>query len=603
MSENKQEQMNIVFAGHVDHGKSTVVGRLLADTHSLPEGKLEAIKQNCHRNSKPFEYAFLIDALKDEQSQGITIDAARVFFKTEKRNYVIIDAPGHIEFLKNMVTGASRAEAAILVIDAEEGVKENSKRHGYMISMLRIRQLLVVVNKMDLVAYKQEIFDKITTEYSSFLKEIKLTPEGFIPLSGMKGDSVANLGHNMPWYQGPSLLQALDQFSLEADRSNKAFRMPVQDIYKFTKFGDSRRVIVGTIESGRVKLGDKILFYPSGKKTRVKTIESFNSQRKTEVSAGHACGLTMEDQIYITRGEMAVLENEKQPAVSSSIKVNLFWLSRTPMTKGREYHLKSGTAKIACRIDKIIRVIDASTLNPLNDKDQIDRHDVAECVLKLKKPLAFDLAEEIAQTSRFVIVDEYEIAGGGIIREEIKDAQSDIRNKVFLRNFKWEKSFISPHTRARRYNQKSTLILITGLKDIGKKEVAKKLEEDLFHEGKFVYFLGIGNLLYGLDADIKDKGAKEKNRPEHIRRLAEVAHILMDAGVILIVTAVELAQDDLEIIKTVVDPAFTEVIWLGEEVTTDISFDYQYAGLEEKDILVEKIKESLIEKGVIFHPW
>jgi len=204
--------MNIVIAGHVDHGKSTVTGRLLADTNSLPQGKLEEVKERCARNAKVFEYAFLIDALKDEQSQGITIDTARVFFKTKKRDYIILDAPGHIEFLKNMVTGASRAEAALLIIDAQEGIKENSRRHGYILSMLGIKQLSVVVNKMDLVSYNENIFERIVKDYSHFLSDININPLCFIPVSGIKGTNISKNNKDLAWYKGGTLVDVLDGF-------------------------------------------------------------------------------------------------------------------------------------------------------------------------------------------------------------------------------------------------------------------------------------------------------------------------------------------------------------------------------------------------------
>ncbi|HUR05452.1 MAG TPA: GTP-binding protein, partial [Nonomuraea sp.] len=215
--------MNIVIVGHVDHGKSTVIGRLLADTHSLPEGKLEQVRAQCELNSKPFEYAFLLDALKDEQAQGITIDAARVFFKSAVRPYLILDAPGHIEFLKNMITGAARAEAALLVIDAAEGVQENSRRHGYMVSMLGVRQLAVVVNKMDLVGWDRGVYDRIVKEYSAFLEQVGIRPSGFIPVSGRGGDNIANRSPNLPWYEGPTVLGALDAFRNEPAPVNQPF--------------------------------------------------------------------------------------------------------------------------------------------------------------------------------------------------------------------------------------------------------------------------------------------------------------------------------------------------------------------------------------------
>lgn len=202
-----KEDMNIVIVGHVDHGKSTLMGRLLADTGSLPEGKLEQVKETCRRNSKPFEYAFLLDALKDEQSQGITIDTARCFFKTEKRDYIILDAPGHIEFLKNMITGASRAEAALLMIDAKEGVQENSRRHAYMLSMLGIRQIAVVINKMDLVDYDEGVFERVKAEYLEFLKQINVTPKVVVPASSFMGENIIQQSDKMPWYDGMCILE------------------------------------------------------------------------------------------------------------------------------------------------------------------------------------------------------------------------------------------------------------------------------------------------------------------------------------------------------------------------------------------------------------
>src|SRR5262249_14416468 len=233
-----REQMNIVIVGHVDHGKSTVVGRLLADTGSLPEGKIEAVRKECERMGKPFEYAFLLDALSDEQDQGITIDTARCFFKTDKRDYIIIDAPGHIEFLKNMISGAARAEAAALVIDAKEGVRENSRRHGYILSMLGIRQIVVCVNKMDLVSRSETVFQDIEREYRAFLHSIgSVAPKAFIPVSAVHGENLAQKSLQMPWYKGPTLLESLDAFTKAPPKSDRSLRMPVQAVYKFTKEG------------------------------------------------------------------------------------------------------------------------------------------------------------------------------------------------------------------------------------------------------------------------------------------------------------------------------------------------------------------------------
>jgi len=594
------EHMNIVIVGHVDHGKSTIVGRLLADTGSLPEGKLDEVRTNCERNSKPFEYAFLIDTLKDEQSQGITIDSARVFFKTAKRRYTIIDAPGHIEFLKNMVTGASRAEGALLVIDASEGVRENSRRHGYLLSMLGIRQVVVLINKMDLAAYREEVYKKIVQEYAPFLFRIGIEPVCYIPVSGRNGDTIVRLNAAMAWYSGKTVLEVLDAFENEMAPTGKPFRMPVQDVYKFTRFGDTRRIVAGTVVTGSVGVGEEVVFYPSGKKSKVKSIESFNKTTQAEVSTGYATGLTLFEQIYLGRGEIAAKVGEPQPKVTTRLRVNLFWLGKNPLIQKKEYLLKLATARVPVVVEEIIRVIDASTLESNEKKDRIDRHEVAECILRCHRSISLDTTDQIATTGRFVVVDGYEISGGGIVREALEDRQTWVRDKVLVRDYKWEKSVISMEARAEKYNQKPSLIVITGKRDVGKKPIAKGLEGRLFADGKIVYFLGIGNVLYGDDADIKDT---DSHREEHIRRLAEVANILLDAGCILIITAIELTQDDLEIMKTVVHPERIEVIWIGEDVTTDISFDLMVSHPENVDEAVNQIKNVLQERGIIFKPW
>lgn len=597
---DQRERMNIVIGGHVDHGKSTVVGRLLADTGSLPEGKLEAVRALCERTARPFEYAFLLDALKDEQAQGITIDAARVFFQTAKRHYIIIDAPGHIEFLKNMVTGASRAEAALLVIDAKEGVQENSRRHGYMMSMLGIRQIAVLVNKMDLVGYDQRHFEGIVREYSDFLEKIGVHPAAFIPAAGREGDNIAQRSAAMPWYQGPTVLEALDRFASERPDYDKPFRMPVQDVYKFTAQGDDRRIVAGTIETGVLRVGDEVVFYPSGKKSRVKTIEAFNKPVQTQAVAGQAAGFTLAEQLYVARGELAAIAGQPKPEVTTRLRVSLFWLGKQPLTARKDYLLKLGTARVPCRLEVVHRVVDASNLDTSETKDRIDRHDVAECTLKLSRAVAFDAADLVAATSRFVLVDDYEIRGGGIVREALPDRQSEIREKVMLRNFKWEPSIIPPERRAEKYSQKAALLLITGARDVSRKALAKDLEARLFEDGRVVYYLGMANVVYGVDADI-ERGAA--NRVEHLRRLGEVANILLDAGALLIVTAHELTQEDLEIVKTAVDADRLEVIWVGDHVSTDVSYDLILGDQEAEVDGVDKVKRLLQDSGMLFRPW
>jgi bifunctional enzyme CysN/CysC len=593
------QRMNIVIVGHVDHGKSTVIGRLLADTNSLPEGKLEQVRASCERSSKPFEYAFLLDALKDEQAQGITIDAARVFFKTATRPYLILDAPGHIEFLKNMITGAARAEAAILVIDAQEGVQENSRRHGYMVSLLGIRQLAVLVNKMDLVGWDRAVYERIVREYGAFLEQVGIRAQCFIPASGRGGDNIATRSTNLGWYDGPTVLQALDGFRTEPSPVDSPFRMPVQGVYKFTKQGDDRRIVAGTIDSGAVSVGDEVIFYPSGKKSRVKSIEGFNRATRSRATAGSAAGFTLHEQIYISRGEIAALEGEPRPQVTTRLRVSVFWLGKDPMIRRKEYLLKLGTARVTARLEEILRVMDASTLETAEQRTAVQRHDVAECVLKLDRAIACDLADAVAATSRFVLVEDFEIRGGGIVREALSDRQTAARDRVLLRNYKWEPSIIPPERRAEKYNQKATLILITGEHEIDRKGLAKALEGRLFDDGRVVYFLGIGNVLYGVDADIE---RKQENRQEHMRRLGEVANLMLDAGIILVVTAAELTQDDLEVIKTAVQPDSIETIWAGDNITTDLVYDLQLSGSTPAES-ADRLKAHLQDKGIVFRPW
>ena len=594
------EHMNVVITGHVDHGKSTVIGRLMADTGSLPEGKLEQVKASCARNSKPFEYAFLLDALKDEQSQGITIDSARVFFKTKKRHYIIIDAPGHIEFLKNMVTGAARAEAAFLTIDAEEGVQENSRRHGYLLSMLGIKQMCVLVNKMDLVGYDQKVYKAVVRKYTRFLKNIDMHNVKFIPVSGLGGDNIASMSENMPWWKGDTVLTLIDKFKKESSPVDLPFRMSVQDVYKFTAMGDSRRIIAGTVSTGTLKDGDELVFYPSGKKSRVAGIEDFTGKAPESVPAGMATGFTMAEQIYTKRGDLVVRAGEKPPQTGNVMRVNLFWLGREPFVKDKEYVLKTGTERVRMRLFDTVKVIDASNLSSDGMKKMVQRHDVADCVLTTKRPIAFDLVEDFPQTSRFVIVDGYEIAGGGIIREVIRDKKAEYRDQVMDRNLKWDTGDIPRESRSEAYGHAPALILVGGPEDRRKAAFAKSLEQRMFAGGNKVYYLGVQNVLAGLDSDmeIKRHHVYPEDRSEMVRRLAELANILLDAGIILVATVSELSFDEQEMFRTSVSPEAVRTIWIGATDGSDVDADYTITDTAAAPEYMETVMAMLKAKGV-----
>ncbi len=558
---NGRAQMNIVIVGHVDHGKSTVIGRLLADTGSLPRGKLESVKENCRRNSKPFEYAFLLDALKDEQSQGITIDMARCFFKTAQRDYIIIDAPGHIEFLKNMITGASRAESALLVIDIDEGIKENSKRHGHMVAMLGVKHVTVLVNKMDLAGFSQEAFEKLKAEYSDFLARIKVTPVSFIPVSAREGDNIATISERMPWYKGVSVLEQLDLFTSDKELQEKPFRFPVQDIYKFTRSNDDRRIVAGTVAAGSVKVGDEVLFLPSGKQSAIHSVESFNTLPKEAAKVGEATGFTLTTQIYVRPGELMVKASEPLPEVGSRFRVNIFWVGRAPMIPGKEYKIKLGSARAAVKLAEITNTLDASDLSFSSNKQQLDCRDVGECILETARPIAFDLAFSSETTGRFVIVDNYEIAGGGIVIENLSADETLLQRHIRERESNWEKGLVRPAERERANGHRAKLIVFTGAPGTGKRVVAKALEQGLFENRLNAYYLGVANIDRGLDADL---GYHADNAGERLRRIGELARILTDAGLIFITTIDDADDYDIETLKQLNEPNDILVVNMGE---------------------------------------
>lgn len=588
--------MNIAVVGHVDHGKSTVIGRLLADTGTLPEGKLQQVRDSCARNSKPFEYAFLIDALKDEQGQGITIESARVFFRTPKRPYIIIDAPGHLEFLKNMITGAARAEAALLVVDAREGVQENTRRHGRFLPLLGVRHVAVLINKIDLVGNDQAVFRALEREVRQFLGAHGVRVEACIPVSGREGDNLASRSPATAWFDGPTVVEYLDRLEEAVPPTEMPFRMPVQGVYKFTAMGDERRIVAGAIASGRLRVGDEVRFYPSGKRSRVRTIEGFNVPPVTAAEAGSATGFTLCDQIYVSRGEVACRVDEPRPAVAARLRVSLFWLDATPLVRGRSYQFKIGTASVHAELEVVEKLFDSADLGAREATDHVGRHEVAECILRLDRPVAVDPAAGVAATGRFVVVDEWEIRGGGIVREALPDPQAAVREGVLVRNAKWEPSGIAWERRGERFGQQPAVILVTGPRNTDRKRLGRALEAHLFEEGRVVYFLGIGNLLYGVDADLERTGA---HRHEHLRRLGEVANLMLDAGLILVVTAAELTAAELDLIRTPVDPSRIHTIWLGTDAPTDFEPDLSLLPEMAEGLQIGAIRRLLVARGVV----
>jgi bifunctional enzyme CysN/CysC len=546
------EQLKIVIVGHVDHGKSTFVGRLLHDTGSLPEGKLEQLEAVAKRRGVPFEWANLMDALQAERDQNITIDTTQIWFQTRKRQYVIIDAPGHKEFLKNMVTGAAHAEAALLVIDAAEGVQEQSRRHGYLLHLLGIRQIAILVNKMDLANYSHERFREIESSFRAFLQTVGVTPTCFIPIAARHGDNIAARSAAMPWWQGPTVLETLDQFEPAQPPTGQPLRLPIQDVYRF----DDRRILAGRIESGILKIGDRLVFSPTNKVSTVKTIERWNAPASSQAQAGESIGVTLTEQVFVERGAVAALETDP-PYELSRFKARLFWLGRAPMVREKAYKLKLATQEAECQIEAIERVIDSSNLETLERAEpQVGRNEVAELSLRTKRPVAFDTHAEIIATGRFVIVDGLEVAGGGIIiADNYPRRSADSLQKSH--NIYWSHGKVTALQRALRNGHPGRVVWLTGLSASGKSTISAELERELFNLGRHVYVLDGDNVRHGLGSDL---GFSARDRKENIRRVGEAAKLFADAGVLCVTAFISPYREDRDMVRQLLPPGtFIEV--------------------------------------------
>ena len=588
-----QAHLNIVIVGHVDHGKSTLVGRLYADTGSLPDGKLEKVQAICRQQGKEFEYAFLFDAFLEEQEQGITIDTARTFFSWKNRQYIIIDAPGHKEFLKNMVSGAARAEAALLLIDAHEGVKEQSKKHGYLLSLLGVKQVAVVVNKMDLAGYRQDTFARIETEYSEFLAQLNVKPQRFIPVSAKLGDNIAQASERMPWYSGPTVLQTLESFTKETAREQQPLRFPVQDVYKF----DARRILAGRVASGLLKVGDRLVFSPSNKSAVVRTIEAFNVDPvPAEARAGQSTGITLDEQIFVERGEMASRQ-DTVPQVSTLLRCNLFWMGRRPLEMGRKYLLRLATREVDCEVATIHRIIDTQDLDAKQSHSSVGRNEVAELTIRTKSPIAFDRYSDSDVTGRFVVVDQYDVSGGGIITEGLQDDQTQLREEARRRDIAWVKGDVSPDERASLFGHRAAMVLITGGAHAGKSFLARRLEVRLTAEGRHAYLLDGQNLRHGLDSDVRDEDVKEK---ELVRRFGEVARLFADAGLIVISTTNTFSRADHQDVRTLVQPTPVVTVHLSNQPEEPPpGTDLAYAGPKDFEAIAKQIIAELKSRGIL----
>lgn len=417
---NQNETLKIVIVGHVDHGKSTLIGRLFYDTGSIPESRYQEIAATCKAQGREFEFAYLMDALEEERDQNITIDTAATFFKTAQRPYVIIDAPGHKQFLKNMITGASSADAAILLVDGVEGVREQTKRHAYVLSLLGIRQVVVTVNKLDMVGYDRQRFQQVENDIRAFLHSVDIVPSYVIPISAREGENMAQRLGGTPWYNGPTVLEALDTFQNVRADLTLPLRLPVQDVYKW----DNKRIYVGRVETGAVRVGDEVIFLPSGKITRVKSVEKWQQPDLAAAGAGECVGITTSDELFVERGEV-IARRANAPVKTRELRASIFWLADQPFKAGQTYTLKLATAEVTATAVAIEERLDSSTL-AVTEKNapELLATEVGNVLFSLKNDWACDLYSENVRLGRFVIEDGIQIGGGGIIRSIASEAGS-----------------------------------------------------------------------------------------------------------------------------------------------------------------------------------
>ncbi len=539
---NPQSKLKIVIVGHVDHGKSTLIGRLFHDTNSLAEGKVEQIRKASEAEGMDFEFAFLLDALLEEQEQNITIDTTQLPFRTDLREYVIIDAPGHKEFLKNMITGASSADAAILLIDAHEGVQEQSKRHAYLLSLLGIKQVVVAVNKMDLVGFKQDVFESVRAEYTVFLEKLGVTPQHFLPISAKHGHNITKASPEMPWFKGPAILEALDQFATPVTPEGLPLRLVLQDVYRF----DERRILAGRIESGRLAVGEELTFWPDRKRSRVKAIENWGTDdSKTSASVGESVAITLEEQIFVERGQIASHAGVG-PAEGREIHASLFWLSNDPLPVNVPFTLKLGTQSVEARVVEFQRVLDSSTLEPITGtRRELLKNEVADVRIRARKPLAFDRIDRISDTGRFVIVWGKRIGGGGIVREADYDSG---RPGVASDNITWTTSPVTREDRMELLGHRGAVLWLTGLSGSGKSTLATALDHQLHRRGMASFILDGDNLRHGLCSNLK---FSPEDRSENIRRAGETAKLMAEAGLVVICSLISPYKADRDRVREI----------------------------------------------------
>jgi len=539
--DQKKDLLRLLTAGSVDDGKSTLIGRLLFDSKKLYEDHLQALERDSKRvghAGEEIDYALLLDGLKAEREQGITIDVAYRYFSTNRRKFIIADTPGHEQYTRNMVTGASTANLAIILIDARKGVITQTKRHSFIVSLLGIRHVVLAVNKMDLVDYSKEVFDSICTDYRNFITGLDIPDVNFIPLSALKGENVVEISDKMLWYHGESLLEFLENVHVSSDRNFYDLRFPVQYVLRPTL---DFRGFSARVTSGVIRKGDIIKVLPSGKTSKVTSIETYDGQPDYAFPP-QSVTLTLEDEIDISRGDMLV-HPDNLPRVERHFEAMLVWMDEKPMSPETQFYFKQTSNTTKARIDKIKYKVDVNTLAK-SEIDHLTLNEIGRVVLTTNKPVFFDSYKKNHGTGSFVLIDPVtnNTSAVGMILDELKD--SDLPSKITLMDkekIERGECLIDKKDREKAYHQIGATLWITGLHGSGKNHLAYTLEKKLFDLGAIVVLLDGSTIRSGLSRELDHSTA---DRAEHLRRVAHVARILNDQGIIAICSFIS-PNDDI----------------------------------------------------------
>jgi bifunctional enzyme CysN/CysC len=514
--------LRFLTCGSVDDGKSTLIGRLLYDSKMIFEDQLAALEADSRRvgtQGGEIDFALLVDGLAAEREQGITIDVAYRFFSTDKRKFIVADTPGHEQYTRNMVTGASTADAAVILIDARKGVLTQTRRHSYLVSLLGIRHVVLAINKMDLVGWSQETFDTILAEYREFAAQIGITDFAAIPMSALKGDNITAHSDAAPWYQGPPLMSLLEDLPVEDDLREKPFRMPVQWVNRPNL---DFRGFSGFIASGTIKPGDRIKVLPSGRESTVDRIVTFRADLP-EAVAGQSVTLTLKDEIDVSRGDVLALA-ASPPAVADQFEATVVWMDDEAMLPGRPYLMKIGARTVGATITEPKYKVNVNTLERLAAK-RLELNEIGVCNLSTDAAIAFDPYVENRDLGGFILIDRISnrTVAAGMLHFALRRSQ----------NVHWQALDVDKAARASQKGQRGRVVWLTGLSGSGKSTIANLVEKKLYANGRHTYLLDGDNVRHGLN---KDLGFTDEDRVENIRRVAEVAKLMVDAGLIVLVS-------------------------------------------------------------------